>query len=301
MAPLPTPRFGAAVVTGPDGLIYVIGGATATLSMTYATVEAYSIATNAWTTLPSLSQARVELSAAVGGDGRIYAMGGWQDASTQAPTDFVEAYVAGSGAAWQTEASLLEARHSFASATGADGLIYILGGTVADGLASQLEAFPVKGAWAAVSSGMTPRLGLSALFGPGGKLYALGGLDDTGAPSSLVEAWTPPGNAGSSGTWTTMPSMTQARAFFGAAMPPGNVIYAIAGDNGASLSLTNTTEAFTPAAAGGAWAPSAMFPFEEYAFGTTLGPDGRIYVVGGGGETGGNPTVFAYSPTAGTW
>lgn len=295
MAPLPTPRVGCAVITGPDGLLYVIGGTDDMLSGGMATVEAYSIATNTWATLPALSQARAELSAAVGSDGLIYAMGGWQSGSTQAPMSTVESYAPGGDAGWQLTTPLPEPRHSFAAATGPDGRIYILGGTGLVGLSTELEAYSVDAGWTGVNDGMTPRLGLGAAFGPDGNLYALGGLVNS-APSNLVEAWTP----GDGGSWSTRASMTVTRAFFGAARA-GDRIYALSGDATTPVSFTATAEAFTAGPDGGSWANAASFPVGEYALGATTGPDGRVYALGGLTDLGYETVTYAYSPTLGAW
>ena len=91
VASMPTPRSGLAAVTGPDGRIYAIGGLDILRSPEpLATVEAYMVATNTWTTVASLPTPRQLLAAAVGPDGRIYALGGADAAGN--PLHTVEAY-----------------------------------------------------------------------------------------------------------------------------------------------------------------------------------------------------------------
>src|SRR2546427_4976019 len=88
---MPTPRSALAAVTGPDGRIYAIGGVDTLRSPEpLATVEAYTVATNTWTTVASLPTPRQLLAAAVGPDGRIYALGGADAAGN--PLHTVEAY-----------------------------------------------------------------------------------------------------------------------------------------------------------------------------------------------------------------
>src|SRR5262249_26485077 len=76
------------VALGPDGRIYAIGGATTT-GFALNTVEAYTPATNTWTTLDNLPTPRKGLAAATGPDGRICAIGG---STTAGPVGTVEAF-----------------------------------------------------------------------------------------------------------------------------------------------------------------------------------------------------------------
>jgi N-acetylneuraminic acid mutarotase len=80
-APLRTPRGLFAAAAGPDGRIYVMGGFLMGPGSTedptgLTSVEVYTPATNSWATIAGMPTGRFELTAATGGDGRIYAMGG---------------------------------------------------------------------------------------------------------------------------------------------------------------------------------------------------------------------------------
>ena len=80
---MPSPKLEFGIVLGPDEKIYVIGGGTSYFSNEgpfFDTVEVYDPKTDTWTT-PSWSEstlptARKELGAALGNNGRIYAVGG---------------------------------------------------------------------------------------------------------------------------------------------------------------------------------------------------------------------------------
>ena len=77
---------------GGDGRIYAIGGFTAFTGVTpFASVEAYTPATDTWATVAPMAHPRVYAGAAVGADGRIYVAGG-SDNMTFNPTNAVEAY-----------------------------------------------------------------------------------------------------------------------------------------------------------------------------------------------------------------
>jgi N-acetylneuraminic acid mutarotase len=74
VASMPTPRYGLAAATAPDGRIYAIGGDDGGY---YGDVAAYTPGTNSWATVASMPTARYSLAAATGHDGHIYAIGGY--------------------------------------------------------------------------------------------------------------------------------------------------------------------------------------------------------------------------------
>src|SRR5207302_424781 len=103
-----------ASVAGADGRIYVIGGLDDTNNVVSNNVYAYTIATDTWAALASLPTARSMLGAAVGSNGRIYAIGGAEAGTTTT----VEAF---DGAAWSTAHSLTNARTGPVVIAGSDG------------------------------------------------------------------------------------------------------------------------------------------------------------------------------------
>ena len=96
-AGLPTPRTDLAVTTGPDGLIYAIGGVTAAGVVT-GLVEAYNPADGGWITPPALNIARHGHGAATTSDGRIWVLGGVDADGGLMGT--VEAYDPADGGGW---------------------------------------------------------------------------------------------------------------------------------------------------------------------------------------------------------
>jgi N-acetylneuraminic acid mutarotase len=98
------------------------------LSTAFSTVEVYSPATNTWTTAVPMPTARTELGVTTGKDGRIYAIGGWSDIENGHILATVEAYSPPTNS-WTTAAPMPTTRADMGVATGADGLIYVVGGT----------------------------------------------------------------------------------------------------------------------------------------------------------------------------
>ncbi|MCC6806840.1 MAG: hypothetical protein IT381_05420 [Deltaproteobacteria bacterium] len=130
LKPMPAARCAVAAVQGPNGLIYVVGGAD-NLSSNGKNVYLYDPAADSWTTGPPLSTGRIGAGVGVS-DGKVYVFGGLiPDGSLQGgvPTNVVETLVPGA-AAWVTDPRTLTAprgRLGFAAAS--DGSLYAFGGT----------------------------------------------------------------------------------------------------------------------------------------------------------------------------
>jgi len=119
--PLATARGFAAAAVGPDGRIYVAGGASASASF-----EAYDPVTGADTALADMPIARRLFPLVAGSDDRIYAIGGEDASGTNVSR--VDAYDTGTNA-WTQVADLAGADSEFGAVTGADGRIYVFNGS----------------------------------------------------------------------------------------------------------------------------------------------------------------------------
>ncbi len=120
--PLPGARFQAVAVTDVQGHVVLMGGKDNSLSV-LARVDVYDPGTKTWSRAPDLNQVRDRLGAALGPDGRIYAVAG---AST-GPLSSVEVLPSG-GSHWLPAPSLAIARWGLAVTRGWDGRIYAIGG-----------------------------------------------------------------------------------------------------------------------------------------------------------------------------
>ncbi|HEV3085290.1 MAG TPA: kelch repeat-containing protein, partial [Gemmataceae bacterium] len=253
--PMIQPSAGLAAVTETDGRIFAIGGATlggpSNTSIAGLTnfVQAFSPATNTWQFVANMPTARSFLAAAVGPDGRIYAIGG---NAAFGPTNIVEAYTPATNT-WTTVASMPTPRSGLAAVTGPDGRIYAIGGL--DILRSPeplatVEAYTVAtNTWTTVASMPTPRQLLAAAVGPDGLIYAIGGADASGNPLHTVEAYNVTTN-----TWTTALPLPTARSGLAAVTGPDGRIFAIGGrlattalSTVEALTVTPTPDPRTPA------------------------------------------------------
>lgn len=123
---MPTARAGLAVVTLANGNIFAIGGdvRTGSANLFQSVVESYDPSTNTWSTKAPMPTPRFGLAAAVGADGRIYAIGGYTYGGI---TDTVEIYDPSTDS-WTTGPSLQTPRAYLAAAVDHGGNIYAIGG-----------------------------------------------------------------------------------------------------------------------------------------------------------------------------
>jgi hypothetical protein len=178
-----------------------------------------------------------------------------------------------------------------------DGNLIIYGGT--DGTNSQnvVIADSLSGdAPPALQSMNVARSYLGYAPDKNGNAYAFGGLDANGNALASAERFNPVNN----NAWTFVASLPAARYNFPAVFNHTNYIYIFGG-------LTDTTSGIETATvlrysvSGNAWSNVASMPIAVAGSAATLGPDGKIYVVGG--TSGGVATnaVQVYTPASNSW
>ena len=152
--------------------LYSIGGATGAGSIAgTANVERYDASTNSWTTLAPLPEARVSALGCYDGHGHIVAIGGIEPVSGLAKTTVFSYDIAAN--TWsQLSALPIGSSAGCTAALGADGLVYVIGGTNS---AAVLVFDTVADAWYAGPPMSTPRGNPAVALGNDGFLYAMGG------------------------------------------------------------------------------------------------------------------------------
>lgn len=233
---MPTARFGAAVVTGADGLIYVIGGLPSYAGgiLGLRTVEAYDPASDTWQTRADLPEARRFASAALGADGRIYVIGGNNDAS--AGLRSVVAYSMEGG--WETVAETSVAHFYAAATSDADGKPWVVGGAFFD-TAEHYNA--TTDMWASAPPMLTERVGLGVARSTDGRLFAFGGYDEAYTTLGSAEALTPDAKQ-----WVLVAEMPTARFYLAATASNDGRIYVVGGTAASGGLGLGTLEAYQP-------------------------------------------------------
>lgn len=293
--PMPVARFDVAVVTGPDGRIYVFGGEYSGVTSIYLPlnhVEAYDPNTGIWTAVAPMPTARGCAAAAVGRDGLIYVFGGFDRDIN--PLQTVEAYdpIANT---WTTKAAMPTARMCLGAATGSDGRIYAIGGAVgsAAGL-DTVEAYdPDTDTWETVAAMPTARYVLATVAAADGLIYAIGGAQDGYNLFTTVEAYDPKTNE-----WLAKPALSTGRYNPAATVGLNGLIYVIGGAGvlGAADSPFNTVEVYDPLNPAAGWSAGVPMPTARYDLGAATDALGRIYAIGGYDETKPLNTVEMYQP-----
>jgi Kelch motif len=264
-------RANIGAATGPDGLVYAMGGYN---GVDLDRMEAYSASSNTWISEPPMPGGpRSDVGATTGLDGLVYVIGG-VDGSTFLSR--VEAFDT-STSTWTTDASMPGGgRLRLGVATGPDGRIYAIGGRDSTGDLNRVEAYDTStNTWttlAPMPGGA--REGMAVATGPDGRIYVIGGYDGTNV-LSRVEAYNTATN-----TWTTLaPLPGGPREGAAAALGPDGRVYVIGGDD-SNVTEYSRVEAYNTTS--NTWTTAQPMAAGPRTFtGAATGPDGRIYVIGG--------------------
>jgi hypothetical protein len=203
-------RANAATATGPDGRIYLLGGIGGLLREKKRTLELlssmeiYDPKTNKWMLGASMHQGRQIFSAAFAPDGKLYVFGGYGHLGwiKQKKGESGESYNArvaemnriGTYAlssvetydsktdTWTPRASMPVGVEGSGAALGADGKIYVVGGTrnYPDPYPERLVQIydPLKDTWTLGPKLKARRQGLAVTVTRDGRIYAIGGTSE---------------------------------------------------------------------------------------------------------------------------
>jgi N-acetylneuraminic acid mutarotase len=205
---------------------------------------------------------------------------------------------------WEARQPLKVGAEFAPAAVGRDGRIYVFSGRAdhdpAGGRVATTRIYdPATDAWSEGAPIPTPRVCPGAALGPDGKIYVIGGEVHRHA-LDVVESYDPKTDRWERRkplpTPRTDPSVVAAKGADGRVR-----LYVIGGrDFIAPTNGLHTVEAYDPAK--DTWEARAPMPTHRHAQTEALGPDGRIYVVGGAHD---RPqyinSVEAYDPVRDAW
>jgi hypothetical protein len=248
---LPGQAFTGLAAAAVNGQVHVLGGTEVGPNPSgEPTHNIFNPATASWDPVGgmALNPPRAFHVAATGTDGCIYVFGGVDAGNT--PLDSVERYDPTTGL-WSTAASMPHgARWGMAACVAGDN-IYVIGGQSATSTALRtVELFNTKaGMWFTVSvpSLSVGRTKLAAAAGPGGLIYAIGGLDSGGNPVSDVYSW----DQLTTSTWQAVaPVFPATTGRLAAALGSDGRLYVAGGNTTlADNAVTGATEAYTTSSA----------------------------------------------------
>ena len=184
-----------------------------------------------------------------------------------------------------------------------DGYLYVFGGSslpFSGGISDSYRYHIASNTWETITAMPTPRGGIRAEQ-IAGKIYVVGGMDNTGQSLSIVEVYDPVAN-----NWTTVTSMSQKRDNPGTAVV-NQRLYVFGGRERTSAGIEingtkNTAEVYDPVS--GIWSPIASMPTgrRTMVVGTL---NNKIQVIGGEKNLSDPDYIFRsneqYDPITDTW
>ena len=180
-------------------------------------------------------------------------------------------------------------------AVASGGQIILYGGNNGTSSTSTAISYSPSDAAQTLASMNVPRSYLGYAPDRSGNAYAIGGLDDSGQPLASAERYNPDLD-----TWASIASLPTALYDFPAVFDRTNYIYTFGGFTD-TTSGTETATVLRYSVSANTWTAMTPMPVAVAGSAAALGPDGKIYVVGGtsGGVT--TSVVQVYDPAANSW
>ena len=251
------------------GSIYAVGGLDCVPGENFGfdcsfsgSVRVYHPDSNTWTTAAPMPTARAGLGLARGGDGLIYAIGGYDGDGVMRT---VEAYDPATDR-WSASTPLPDPRRNLAAATGADGKIYVFGWHSDSYGPVSTEIFnPATKTWTSAAGNQCAIDASGAARGPDGRIYVTG--------FGCTAAFDP-----ATKSWTKLPDLFpfDNRLAAGLAFSDGGRLFEVGGERRYE---TGYADAYTTSLNRWVVVPSLQRFRTEQA--VVRGPDGMIYAIGG--------------------
>jgi Bacterial Ig-like domain (group 3)/Kelch motif len=276
--------------------IYVMGGYFPSFFGYNQTQEVYDPLTNSWQFLANLPVERSDMMVAPVGD-RIYAIGGW-NMDLGGPMTYTQEYnpLADN---WITRTSMITPVSGAGVVVLTDTVvptstIYILGGAGRSGSLGAVQKYdPIGDTWSSGTPMSVPRSELGAVL-LNGKVYAIGGVTNSGVTTNTVEIYYP-----ITDTWKMGPPLPAGRASMAVGVRQGKIYVASGTDDWSVGSPTNTAFVFDPGT--GMWSTVHVLPTSRTACRAAVVND-IIYVIGGVGDPGAGSANegFGFPPVTST-
>ena len=266
LAPVPTERTEvAAAAVGRR--IWVLGGYAAD-GATLATAEVYDTVTGTWTRGPDLPVA-VNHAMAATLDGVLYVAGGNDG---HVPSDQVARL---DGDRWRRLAPLPRGRQA-GGLVALDGRLYLVGGVVEGGLASDTQVYdPAADRWTPAPGLPTPREHLGAAAA-GGRVYVVGGrTGGIGSNLAAAEAFDP-----GAGRWAPVAALPTARGGLAVTATARGQVVAVGGEAAATFPEAEALDTRT-----GRWRSLPPLPTPRHGLGVVAVGE-VVYVLAGGPRPG---------------
>ena len=176
------------------------------------------------------------------------------------------------------------------------GMIILYGGTDGTNSTSAVIGYSPSGDTPLTLASMSvPRSYLGYAPDAKGNAYAIGGLDGNGQPLSSAECYNQ-----DSGAWSAIAGLPAARYNFPAVFNQTNYIYIFGGRTNTTAG-TETATVLRYSVKTNVWTAMAPMPVATAGSAAALGPDGKIYVVGGVSGDVTTSAVQVYDPIANSW
>ena len=212
-------------------------------------------------------------------------------------TSVVNLNPSGTATSWTSHAGdfgLPSSRNGAGVGSLPDGHILVFGGS-GDAGSSALDYDLGGGNPVSKQAMSTARAQLAYATDSSNRPYAIGGRSGSGAVLASVERYD-----FSSNTWTTLAPLPLGHYAFTAASDGNGHIYTLGGGT-TSAATSVSADVYQYTIATDTWTVVAPMPVATRESTAVLGPNGKIYVVGGSNGSSAIATVQVYDPASNTW